>query len=167
MYVCWWKVFFFQAREKEVSKPLEEIQSETRKVYDHHNRWYGSSKDYSSNKNDSKISIWPWKLRTHVTGVLVHTKSPHGKLAYAFVDLLEYPHHSNLTITLILKVLVQFTEVMKMLPENLYIQMDNTSRENKNRYVLAFCALPVQLKIFKKVRLWTLRNKTRVINYLV
>ena len=102
-------------------------------------------------KMTAKSQSGLWKLRTHVTGVLVHTKSPHGKLAYAFVDLLEYPHDSNLTITIILKVLVQFTEVMKMLPENLYIQMDNTSRENKNRYVLAFCALAVQLKIFKKV----------------
>jgi hypothetical protein len=40
-----------------------------------------------------------WKLRTHVTGVLVHTKAPHGKFAYAFVDLLQYQHGSNLTIT--------------------------------------------------------------------
>ncbi len=40
---------------------------------------------------------------------------------------------------------------IQMVPENLYIQMDNTARENKNRYVLAFCALLVELNIFKKV----------------
>ncbi len=39
---------------------------------------------------------------------------------------------------------------IQMVPENLYIQMDNTARENKNRYVLAFCALLVELNIFKK-----------------
>ena len=92
-----------------------------------------------------------WKLRTHVTGVLVHTKSPHGKIAYTFVDLLQYPHGSNLTITIILKVLLKFTELKKMLPENLYIQMDNTARENKNKFMLGFCAMLVQLNIFKKV----------------
>ena len=29
--------------------------------------------------------------------------------------------------------------------------MDNCWRENKNQYVLAFCALMVQLKIVKKI----------------
>lgn len=58
-----------------------------------------------------------WRLCTHITGVLVHTKSPHGKIAYAFVDLLEYPHDSNLTITIILKVLHNFVGEKKLLPE--------------------------------------------------
>ena len=91
-----------------------------------------------------------WRLRTHVTGILVHTRAPYGKLAFAYVDLLQYPHSSNLTLTLLLKTLVACSKCQNV-PENLYIQMDNTSRENKNRYVLAFCALLVSLKIFKKV----------------
>jgi hypothetical protein len=94
-----------------------------------------------------------WKLRTHVTGVLLHTKSPHGKIAYAFVDLLEYPHDSNLTITILMKVLHQYITNHSQLPETLYLQMDNTSRENKNRFVFGFCSILVELKIFKKVRL--------------
>ena len=40
-----------------------------------------------------------WRLRTHVTGILLHTKAPCGKLAYAFVDLLQYPHDSNNYVT--------------------------------------------------------------------
>ncbi len=28
-----------------------------------------------------------WRLRTHVSGILIHTKSPCGKLVFAFVDL--------------------------------------------------------------------------------
>lgn len=92
-----------------------------------------------------------WKVRTHVTGVLLHTKSPYGKIAYAYVDLLQFPHDSNLTITILINVLQNFIELRQSLPENLYLQMDNTSRENKNRFVLAFCALLVELKIFKKV----------------
>ena len=91
-----------------------------------------------------------WRLRTHVTGALFHTKAPCGKLAYAFIDLLQWPHDSNLTITLLLRVLLDYSH-SRPLPETLYIQMDNTSRENKNRYVLTFCAILVELKIFKKV----------------
>lgn len=89
-------------------------------------------------------------MRTHLTGVLLHTKSPHGKFAYSFVDLLQYPHDSNLTITVIVEVLAKYSKEHG-LPPTLYIQMDNTSRENKNKYVLGFSALLVQFGIFDKV----------------
>ena len=91
-----------------------------------------------------------WRLRTHVTGVLVHTKAPCGKLAFAFVDLLQWPHDSNLTITLLLNVIFEFQKAYA-LPSTLYLQMDNTARENKNKYVLGFCAALVELRIFQKV----------------
>jgi hypothetical protein len=38
------------------------------------------------------------------------------------------------------------------LPEVLYLQLDNTCRENKNRYVFAFLSLLVQLKVFRKIK---------------
>lgn len=37
------------------------------------------------------------------------------------------------------------------LPPVLYIQMDNTRRDKKNKYTLTFAALLVELGIFKKV----------------
>ena len=92
-----------------------------------------------------------WRLRTHVTGVIVHTKASFAKLVYCFVDLVQYPHDSNLTLTVILNVLIDFVKNNQQLPEVLYLQMDNTSRENKNKFVLTFCAALVQLQIFKKV----------------
>lgn len=91
-----------------------------------------------------------WRLRTHVTGILVHTKAPFGKLAFAFVDLLQWPHDSNLTITLLMNVFQEFQKTYP-LPSTLYLQMDNTARENKNKYVLGFCAALVELRIFEKV----------------
>ena len=71
-----------------------------------------------------------WRLRTHLTGFLVHMKSPFGKLAFSFVDFLLWPHDSKLTITLLLKVLFSYQQNHN-LPRILYIQMDNTCRENK------------------------------------
>jgi len=76
-----------------------------------------------------------WHLRTHITEVFIHTKAPHGKLTYAYVDMLQWPHGSNLTITVLLKTL-QGYQKDHTLPPNLYLQMDNTTRGNKNRYVL-------------------------------
>ena len=98
----------------------------------------------------SKSTSSLWHLRTHITGVLVHTQAPCGKLAYVFLDLLQWPHDSNLTLTILFKTLHEFQKD-HILPETLYIQMDNTSRENKNRFVLTCSAVLVHLKIFKKV----------------
>ena len=75
-------------------------------------------------------------------------RSPHGKLIYGFYDILQWPHDSNLTIQVLGHILLDFKD---RLPEVLYLQLDNTSRENKNRFVLGFCALLVQNNVFKKV----------------
>lgn len=104
-----------------------------------------------STKLIAKSTAALWRLRTHVTGIFLHTKSPCGKLAYVYVDLLQYPHDSNLTLTLLLNTIVNYKD-NHQLPSTLHIQMDNTSRENKNRYVIGFCAILVELKIFLKVR---------------
>ena len=93
-----------------------------------------------------------WRLRTHVSGALIHTKAPCGKLAYSFVDLLQWPHDSNMTMSLIVHILHKYTSNGYSLPDVLYIQMDNTARENKNKYVMGFCAILVQLKVFQKVQ---------------
>ena len=92
------------------------------------------------------------RLRTHLTGALVHTKAENGKMAFAYFDLLQWPHDSNLTITVLLDVLKHVQSKLGTLPKILFLQLDNTSRENKNKYVLSFLALLVHLKIFKKVR---------------
>ena len=93
----------------------------------------------------AKSTLALWRLRTHVSGVLIHTKAPCGKIAFAFVDLLLWPHDSNMTVTIIMKAILKFLEDWP-LPNNLYIQMDNTCRENKNRYILGFCAALIQLR---------------------
>ena len=92
-----------------------------------------------------------WGVGNHVTGALVHTKAEKGKMVFAFFDLLQSPHDSNLTITVLLAVLRQLQSKLLAWPKILYLQLDNTSRENKNKYVLSFLALSVQLKVFIKV----------------
>ena len=94
-----------------------------------------------------------WRLRTHLTGAIIHTGNyQHGKQVYAFVDTLQWPHDSNLAINVLEEVLSRLETKHGHLPEVLYIQMDNCFRENKNRYTFAYCALLVELKVFRKVR---------------
>lgn len=81
----------------------------------------------------------------------MHTHAENGKLTYAFLDLMQYPHDSNLVIEVIMRVLREIKEKDSILPEVLYLQLDNCYKENKNRFILAFCSLSVIKKVFKKV----------------
>lgn len=93
-----------------------------------------------------------YRLRTHLTGVLDHTRTEYGKHVSVFMDILQWPHDSNLTVTIINKVLVSHMERNNgILPPVLYVQMDNTSRENKNKFVMGYFALLVEAGIFRKV----------------
>ena len=80
-------------------------------------------------------------------GAIVHTQCPQGKKAFIFQDLYQWPHDPNLTLT----ILVQVLETLETVPSTLYLRLDNCARENKNRYMLGFCSLLVDLGIFKKV----------------
>ena len=94
-----------------------------------------------------------FRLRTHLTGVLDHTRTNHGKRVFVLMDILQWPHDSNLTASIISRVLSMHMERSNgILPPVLYIQMDNTSRENKNKYVLAYFAFLVEAGAFRKVR---------------
>ena len=92
-----------------------------------------------------------WRLRTHLTG-LMHTKSSTGKIAYAFYDL-QFPHDCNLTFYALLKALADLSSSGRSFPRVLYLQLDNCFRENKNKFLLAFCSLLVQQRIFRKVNI--------------
>ena len=77
-----------------------------------------------------------WKLRTHLTGALLHTKSPIGKVALGYYDVLQWSHDCDLTINILLEVLKELTQLTGALPKILYVQLHNCYRENKNCYFL-------------------------------
>eukprot|EP00105_Crassostrea_gigas_P042039 XP_019926187.1 PREDICTED: uncharacterized protein LOC105336278 [Crassostrea gigas] len=85
-----------------------------------------------------------WRLRVRLVGVIVH-----GIGVYAFFDLFEYSHSTNLTLSVLLSVIYMLRE---SLPDVFYLQMDNCARENKNRYLLAFMAYLVGKGVFRKIK---------------
>eukprot|EP00057_Strongylocentrotus_purpuratus_P025222 XP_011679696.1 PREDICTED: uncharacterized protein LOC105445628 [Strongylocentrotus purpuratus] len=52
---------------------------------------------------EAKSTNGAWKLPTHVTGGIVHGRGQH-----AFIDLNEFPHDPNLTITVLLRILQKY-----------------------------------------------------------
>ena len=93
--------------------------------------------------NKSKAFSEAYKVRTHLVGLLDHGYPP-----LYFIDLFQWPHDTNLTLNSLNSGLGR----RKELPDVLYLQMDNCWREGKNRFVLTYFAVLVQLGIFKKVR---------------
>ena len=62
-------------------------------------------------------------------------------------------HYSNQVVTSIMKVLGDIRIRQGTFPPTLRIQADNCSRENKNKYMFAFCACLVALGHFREVQL--------------
>ncbi len=102
--------------------------------------------------SNPKAMAGSYTLETHVTGVRAH-----GHCTMMVLDCGQFSHDTNLTIEVILRLLYHLKRNVYVgpahghLPPVLYIQMDNTCRDNKNKYMLTFTALLVQLGIFRKV----------------
>ena len=92
-----------------------------------------------------------WRLRTHVTGALIHGTMDYSKDAIMFVNTADLPSDSNLTLDVLLSALELHMKKYNKLPEKLYLQFDNCWRENKNKYILCFSFLLVAMGIVKTV----------------
>ena len=88
------------------------------------------------------------KLNMAVIGGLSHGHTPK---ATAFCLPPVYPKDSSLTCHLLSLMIREAYKRNKSLPPVLYVQLDNTTRENKNSTVLAFCRQLVDNGWFRKV----------------
>ena len=87
-------------------------------------------------------------VKTHLCGVLVHGE---GLYSDVWIDS-HHKYDSNQVVTSIMHVIddVQTRRGGK-LPPILRIQADNCSRETKNQYMFAFCAILIGLRHFAEV----------------
>ena len=113
-------------------------------------------------------------IKYHITCVKFDGSRPDD--VYFYTNVL--PHDSQTTITIIWKTLVkvkpssltpslqaatcsylnprallQELNTFGRLPPSIHIQLDNTCRENKNKWVLAFCQWVVKMGLTKVIRL--------------
>ena len=79
--------------------------------------------------------------RCKLVGVIVH-----GRRRFVYVVPPGQEHGANMTSSIIHDVLQQlWEEAPGYRPEKLWVQMDNTSGENKNNFVMGYGGLLVQL----------------------
>ena len=88
-------------------------------------------------------------VKTHLCGVLVHGVALYIHLWFD----VHHAHDSNQVVTSLAKVLGDVRSRKGSLPLVLRIQADNCGRENKNKYMFAYCASLVALGYFREVRL--------------
>src|SRR5450759_4917591 len=88
------------------------------------------------------------RLRYEVISLIDFTHTEHQ----LYHGLNCFPHDSDTTMTLIYFKLHQLRQAGQITPK-LQLHMDNCFRENKNRYVFAFCCMLVHIGWFKEVYL--------------
>ncbi|XP_061162249.1 uncharacterized protein LOC133171502 [Saccostrea echinata] len=103
---------------------------------------------FSKSRNSKQIANLQ-QVRTHLLGLLVNTEiqvSGARKVGYGYFDLLQYPHDSNLNLTVLLQTLLDYKGSMG---REFHLQTDSAS-DNKNKIVLGFLGIMVHLGIFEE-----------------
>ena len=95
-----------------------------------------------------KSSAAAYKLPVYVMGVLVH-----GETVAAFTYLNNIKHGSNVTIEALHLVLERYIAFWGILPPTMYIQLDNTSKQCKNHFIIGYLACLVAWGMTREVTL--------------
>lgn len=93
-----------------------------------------------------KASSEATKLRMHVIGAIVH-----GSATYAYTSPAHVAQGHNVTIQALWDTMVHEKRKRGRLPGTLYLQLDNTTKQCKGRYLNGFLAVLVNAGVFKKV----------------
>ena len=88
----------------------------------------------------------PFKIKMHLLGVLVH-----GVGTYAYTCPGHIAQGHNVTIQAIWDTLVHILSVRGKLPKTMFLQLDNTTKSCKGKYVHGFLAMLVQKGVFDKI----------------
>jgi hypothetical protein len=87
-----------------------------------------------------------FRVPTHLMGVLVHGEAVH---AYTYYET--FKQGNNVTIEAIHEALAVKLAKDGALPDTLYLQLDNTSKQCKGRYMIGFLGFLILLGLFKHI----------------
>jgi hypothetical protein len=94
----------------------------------------------------SHVSDKAWKLQLHLMGVIVH-----GRGTWAYTCPPHIAQGNNTTIQALWDTICDIFKKEGKLPRTLYLQLDNTTKQCKGRYVFGFLGLLVEMGVFDKV----------------
>ncbi|KAL3682529.1 hypothetical protein R1sor_000551 [Riccia sorocarpa] len=85
-------------------------------------------------------------VEVHLVGAMIYHRTFRTKV---FATYKNVRSDSNLTVSIIHRIIMDWEGP---LPPTLYIQLDNTVRENKNANIFAYLAMLIDKKIFRKIK---------------
>ena len=85
------------------------------------------------------------KVKMHILGCIAH-----GRDTYAFTCPPHIAQGNNITIQVIDRVLIDIKRKEGSIPPVLHIQLDNTTKQNKGRYLMAYLGYLVQQGVVKE-----------------
>jgi hypothetical protein len=150
-----------QQLRKEQADHLEEVKRERSAYYQHRLQGVQSPDSYLSMIIDganqarhalpstvekSHVSDKAWKMQLHLMGVIVH-----GRGTWAYTCPPHVAQGNNTTIQALWDTIVDIFQKDGRLPPVLYLQLDNTTKQCKGKYVMGFLGLLVKLGIFDKI----------------
>lgn len=95
-------------------------------------------------------------MKQKVNGVLFHGGAITGDFLSLFTSSENIPSGSNQTIDALCRSLFvlhqkRSAQGINVIPEDLYIQLDNTTKDNKNRFFMAFCVYLIHIGMFRRL----------------
>ena len=89
-------------------------------------------------------------LQIHVVGCLVFHATLHSRV---FLNYPSLHNDGNLVVTIMQRIFNEWEKKLGGLPPVLYLQLDNTSRENKNNLLFTYLHMLLVKKVFRKIKL--------------
>jgi hypothetical protein len=86
----------------------------------------------------------------HTMAVKIMGAIVHGFASFAYTHLDHVKSGANATIDVLTRVLQAYKDERGKLPPKLYLQLDNTAKQCKNMYLMAFLALLVEHGVFEE-----------------
>jgi hypothetical protein len=93
-----------------------------------------------------KLSSSCQKNPCHVMGALVH-----GRASYAFTYLNNIKHGANIVIECIHRILEDTATSPDGIPPILMIQLDNTTKQNKNQFIVGYLSCLIEWGVVDKI----------------
>lgn len=148
-----------------LSKHRDQQSLEREKLAKHRKKCFSNPEKYMGividgmDQKKTRLPHWPRPpksidesclIQLHVVGCLVFNGELHSRV---FLNYPNLHNDGNLTITILQRVIVEWEKRPGGLPPVLYLQLDNTSRENKNNLLMTYLHMLLEKKVFKKIKL--------------
>ena len=112
-----------------------------------------NSKSYIPRPLEKTKKLVIWRLPSKITGAILTSGKYLKKRKVKFlVNHDHYEQGSNMIVSIIYRLILDFYEEHKMLPKILDLNLDNCYRENKNRFMFAFLHALVELDVFCEIQ---------------